>query len=943
MKRLRTDQWQGLWQLFEAALEKPPEERASFLSQSRAGPTILREVEELLVAHGESANPLDQGPRLVDVKAPESLKRLGKFDILRQLGRGGMGVVYLAQRRDGEFEQQVAIKVIHPGHDDLELRRRFHQERRILARLVHPGIARLYDGGTTDTGQPYFVMEYVEGRPIDRFCQEEGLGLDERLDLFLQVGEAVDFAHRNLIIHRDLKPSNILVTADGTPKLLDFGIAKLLDPGAEDLQTTRREDRRLTPEFASPEQILGQPVTTASDVYSLGVLLYRLLSGSPPYDLEGLTWSAIEREVCEKIPGKPSRHSSEVPARWRRRLRGDLDNIALRALTKESEGRYGSVGQFLSDLRRFQEGRPVEARPAGTLYRLGKFVRRNPGGVGAAALIVLLVFGFGVQSARQAEETAQALEKAEVELDRSERVLAYLVNHLKVAEPDRLGGHTITAKELLRRSVEQLRELDDEPHVQVFVIEAIAGLHLELSLGQESYDLYQRAQEMRRSLGETDSRAVLKNRTRMATALRFVGRYDEAAELQSANFERLQQEDPEQFSGLISYTLESLGTIYGHLGAKDQAEKYLRQAVEFRRQNGSRYVAHALDSLGSILADQGKLEEARSTLEEALELHLEELGPRHLDVAFCRVSLGKLAMDQGDFKAAEREYDIALDQLRDLLGPESRHVASVLRDLGSVRYRLSDHEGAEPILREAVELDRKLLGPDHPRLGYSLNALSLALQSLGQLDEAEALLNEALELHRRTLGDDHAQISVELNNLALIRQGRGDYLGAAELFREAVETQVRIQGDEHPNLAYPLTNLGRALHQGGDLASAEAPYRQALDLRRRFVPDHPSLGTTLAWFGFWMVEVGQPAEAEAFLREAVTIRSSFYGEDNWRTAEARSMLGSCLVALGRSEEGRRLMTAAHEQLVEKRGEDHAVTLQAARRLETFGSMSAEEG
>ncbi len=418
---MNKNQWQQIEKIFYSAMELPPGERDDFVGQACAGDEELRqEVRALLAANRDAASFLDSpvampphsgtlSPTLVmpqaisnSTSAAESGIRVGHYRMLREIGRGGMGAVWLAEHADGQFRQQVAIKLLHAGAENEEISRRFRHERQILASLDHPNIARLLDGGTTEDGRPYFVMEHIEGLPIDEYCRQHQLSVDDRLRLFRQVCAAVHYAHQNLVIHRDLKPSNIVVTADGAPKLLDFGIAKLLQPDLAQSYDTLSGVTPMTPAYASPEQVRGEKLTTASDVYSLGVVLYELLTGRSPYRLKANTFGELMRAMVEQEPERPSTAITrkddepsaapvtiEPPDKLRRRLAGDIDSIALMALHKEPGTRYSSVEQFCEDIRRYLEGLSTIARKGTFGYRAAKYLRRNRIPVAAAALVLL--------------------------------------------------------------------------------------------------------------------------------------------------------------------------------------------------------------------------------------------------------------------------------------------------------------------------------------------------------------------------------------------------------------------------------------------------------------------------------------------------------------------------------------------------------------------------
>ncbi|MGH9767973.1 MAG: serine/threonine protein kinase, partial [Blastocatellia bacterium] len=405
----RNPRWERIKQIFHAALEEPPQQREAYLREACAGDQeLMREVERL-VANDRSAGDFmeelaagDAAQALIQERsrAVEG-RQIGPYRLLREIGHGGMGTVYLAERADAQYQKQVAIKLIRPGMDSQHVIDRFRHERQILAGLDHPNIAKLLDGGASEDGLPYFVMDFIEGVPIDEYCDRRGLSIDRRLELFSAVCSAVHYAHQNLVVHRDLKPSNILVTADGTPKLLDFGIAKIVNPVQSSDSDAATTLRFLTPEYASPEQVTGQPITTVSDVYSLGALLYKLLTGQSPYRLKSRSAPDLARAICEEEPERPSAAVARTD-KLRRRLAGDLDNIVSMALRKDPQRRYSSVEQFSEDIRRHLEGLPVIARKDAVIYRTTRFIQRHKAGLGAMALMLIILLAGVIATRRQA-------------------------------------------------------------------------------------------------------------------------------------------------------------------------------------------------------------------------------------------------------------------------------------------------------------------------------------------------------------------------------------------------------------------------------------------------------------------------------------------------------------------------------------------------------------
>jgi len=536
------ERWRRIEALFDEATGLAPAERDAFLSRACGDDLEMRrELESLLAADGEAAEflarPVVTGAAPSPDPALPAGKVIGHYRVGDKLGQGGMSTVYLATRADDAYQQSVALKILDCGSDRSDLAARFRAERQIMASLDHPGIARLLDGGTTDDGRPYLVMEYIDGVPLDRYCDEHRLAVDARIDLFRQVCAAVQYAHQNLVVHRDIKPSNILVSGDGVPRLLDFGIAKLLEgtrlPGT--VEATMTGQRLMTPQYASPEQIEGGVITTATDVYSLGALLYLLLAGRFPYRLEATRSGALERAVVEQDPERPSHAVGRMPAgprptpsdlvgedgptvdqlsearglrphQLRRKLRGDLDNIVLMALRKEPERRYASVGLLSEDLRRYRENEPVAARADTLRYRARKFVARHTVGVGVAAAVLTVILVLTATLSVQAVRLARQRDEIQAERDKALAVSGFLEEVFAVSDPDQARGETVTAREILDKGATRLTEtLAGQPETQAALALAIGRAYMNLGLNDRAAPLLAQSLAQRERLrGPTD-------------------------------------------------------------------------------------------------------------------------------------------------------------------------------------------------------------------------------------------------------------------------------------------------------------------------------------------------------------------------------------------------------------------------------------------------------
>ncbi|HEY3174463.1 MAG TPA: serine/threonine-protein kinase [Candidatus Polarisedimenticolia bacterium] len=937
-------------ELFAEALERPPEERRAFLDSRCSGSADLRaEIDSLIAAHeareraGTFLGQIDRERSAVLLQEEPELeaagRRVGPYRLLRELGRGGMGVVYLAERAEGGFQQNVAIKLLKRGMDSDAILKRFLRERQILAGLEHLNVARLLDGGVTDEGQPWFAMEHVDGVPITEYCRERQLDLRQRLRLFEESCRAVQYAHGKLIVHRDLKPSNMLVTAEGQLKLLDFGVAKLLGgPLAGDERSvtlTQTGIHPLTPEYAAPEQVRGEPVTTATDIYALGLVLYELLTGRRPYGGEGSSRQDLARAACETEPPPPS-EASDVPPRAARSLKGDLDAVVLKALRKEPQRRYASAEALARDIGRFLAGQPVEARPDSVAYRAGRFVGRHKVGVGAVTAAALSLLAGLIGTSWQAVVAARERDRARLEAERAERVKEFLIDLFRASDPAESKGREVTAKELLERGTERIeKELSSQPAVQAELL---------YTMGVSFWSL---------------------------------GRLDRARTVEERSIEIARQaygpEHPE-----VALGLDALGGILYASGQLEAAEETRRQALAMRRRlfpADSPEVAESMANLGTVLVRRAKLDEAEPLLREALEIRQKRLGPEHPDTARSIMNLANVVQAKGDYASAARLHAQAVSLRRKLRGDQHPEVATALGSLGAALAATGDLQGAEAAHREALSIRRKVLGAEHPAVALNMLHLASVLHLEGDLEGAESMYREALALDRKLLGESHSDVAIALTNLARLLTDRARFEEAMPLFDQAVALHSRVTGADHPFLATTLENKAHALIvQGrsrealpllerclvifrarygpahpqtasaledvaearadlGELAEAEGVFREALDLQRRARQEpHRDTVVTLLGLGQVLVRQGRAAEAEPPLREALDQSEKVLPSTHWRQGDIQSVLGDCLRRLGKIDEARSLLRSGHDRLRESLGDTHPVTARARRRL-----------
>jgi len=843
--------WSRLEQVFDTARRLGSDRRASFLDRACANDAELREEVESLLASDAAAGFLaPPRPRALSAFVPGTSgaltgKRIGPYRVDAFVAAGGMGDVYVARRVDGQFERDVAIKVLRASVDSPAARRRFRIERETLGALHHPCIARLLDAGITPDGRPYLIMELVDGRPVDRFAADEALTEDERIALFTRVCDAVHAAHRHLVVHRDLKPSNILVTATGEPKLLDFGIAKLLGEG--DPSVTRTRDARpMTPRYASPEQIRGETITTATDVYSLGVVLFELLAGRGPYGAANDDPdSHVEAHVCDREPVFPA----DLPA--------DIANILAKALEKDPARRYASAQQLREDLERYREGLPVLARAATTWYRVTKFVRRHRLGVAsAAALILALLAGFvgtwwqariaadqrdrailasaaadreRAEATRQRDRARLAERAARAKAEDARAMSEFLLGLFDDLHPARARGMVTSVRELVDRGVERLRGgLEDRPLLRGRLLVTLGELYMSIGSLPQAEDLLREALDYHeRALG--------------------------------ANSQR------------VAWTLRALAEVLAKQHRLDEAERHLRRALRLRIEEvGEHDVATAdtRSALGDVLARGGRHDEAEEVLRRVLEIRERAWGPDDVFVGRDWNDLAKVLLARGKLAAAEEAYRRSIGILDATRGTGHQDGLLARNGLGVVLARQGRWVEAEPLFRDVFEARREIYGEVHPQIASTAGNLASVLQLQGRVREAEPLAREALETNRALFGESHPKVARSTMLLASIvapadaERGLELALRARDLLRETL-------GAKHPDTLTARLNLTEFLRATNRV---EEEHRVLVELRadveERYGAGHPSIWDVTWRLGRALRELRRPGEAVALLQEA---------------------------------------------------------------------------
>jgi eukaryotic-like serine/threonine-protein kinase len=785
----------------DRVLELTPQERDVCLSAlsvedpaSAADVAALLDEHRLLTAEGFLESEAPPRPR----QAPLAGITIGAYTLVSQIGHGGMGTVWLASRSDGRFQGQAALKLLNAALVGRGGEERFKREGTILARLTHPNIARLIDAGVSKTGQPYLVLEHVDGRHIDRFCDEERLSVEARIRLFLDVQAAVAHAHANLIVHRDLKPSNVLVTATGQVKLLDFGIAKLIEDDAQPPATmlTPESASAMTPKYAAPEQVAGGAITTGTDVYALGVLLYELLAGHHPAGMAPKSPSDFVKAVTEIEPVRLSAavhraaspdaaaalaaKRATTPDRLHRLLQGDLETIIGKALKKNPSERYPSVTEFADDLRRYVDHQPIRARPDSVRYRAVKFTRRHWRGVTATAVAVLMFVGtIGFYTARLATER----DRARLHADKASKLSELLTGLLLRADPYRTpDSGEPTFRGLLDTGAERIaKELTDQPDVQAEMFTVIGRTYARLGLQAKALPLLQQALAIgRRAFGSDSVR--------------------------------------------VAQSLNDLGVLQRALGNPDAAEPLLRESLATRRRllgNEDNDVAVTLVELARVLKDRGREPESEAPIREALAIRTKIYGEEHQETATSKNELALLLLERGDLAGAEPLFraNVATSERR--LGADHPNVGAAKASLAQLLIAKGDAAGGEALLRESLAVQRRVFGEASAGYAMTLNNLGTAVEAQDRLEEAQSLFEEAVRIARGTLSEQHPRLALMMLNLARVEIVRGRGAATEPVLRHVLNVRERVLEQGDWRIAQVKSLLGASLLAQARYAEAE--------------------------------------------------------------------------------------------------------------------------
>jgi len=874
-------------EIFQKATQiADPAKRAAYLDDICKGDQNLRkDVEELLNAHEQAGVPLGV-PAVSEASTLDKSgqiegpgTRIGRYEVLELIGEGGMGLVYLAEQKK-PVKRRVALKIIKPGMDSKQVIARFEAERQALALLDHPNIAHVFDAGATKTGRPYFVMEYVKGMSIIKYCDEHKLSIEERLELFKDVCEGAHHAHQKGIIHRDIKPSNILVSIHGdrvVPKIIDFGIAKATAQALTDKTFFTYEGELLgTPEYMSPEQVdlATQDIDTRSDIYSLGAVLYELLTGTSPFDSETLREGGIEHirhVIRDQEPKTPSTRLTSLGQQARkvaqqrrtevgtlaRRLHKELEWIPLKAMRKERTRRYRSASELADDIGNYLQGAALIAGPESTAYRLRKFVRRNRAFVTGVAAVLVVLMGGVIVSTLFAVRAEYARAEAQAVSDFLRNDLLASVDMFAAKDPN------VTVRSLLDTASKKLEgKFTEQPLVEGWIRQTLGETYRTLGLYEPAESHLERALDIYRA--------------------------------------RLGAEDPATLA-----CMTALGWVYFCQSHYEDAESQLDKALQVKQHLlGQEHpeVVLLMILLGRVYNAQGRLDKAEQVFRQALETAERVLVEGHPDTLLCMSSLARLYRDQSRYDDAEPLYVKMLDICRRVFGEEHPDTLVSMNNLATLYLDQGRYEEAEPLYLDTLEIRKRVLGEEHPDTLVSMNNLALLYQQQGRYGEGDPLYNETLEIRRRVLGPEHPDSLRSMNNLAGLYKDQGRYDEAEPLYVQTLDIRSRLLGDEHPDTLVSMNNLGGLYLAQGRYEKAEPLCGKGLEISRRVLGDeHHSTLALMNNLGVTYKEQKKYDEAEELLTGAAKGARRVLGEAHPSTVRSVTHLIELYEAWGKPE------------------------------------------
>lgn len=941
-------QWKQISNIVDTALELSAEERSNYIESKCLGkPQMKREVTELLRAIDQSSaeNYLEDLNDYPHHLAWEISKTetgtftssligtdIGPYKIVDLIGHGGMGSVFLAERADESFTQKVAVKILRRGMDTPSNIARFQRERNILAKMNHQNIARLMDGGMTEDNLPYLVMEYVKGDTLYDYCDKHQLPVEERLDLFKSICEAVQQAHNNAIIHRDLKPSNILVTVNREVKILDFGIAKLLEPENPDteLYQTRTGAHILTPAYAAPEQLSHRSITTKTDIYTLGTLLYELLAGASPFDTATKNISEIENQIRKEDPPEPAARFDELESRRRKKLalhrklsakslksklRGDTSAIILKALRKNPKERYDTVNQLLEDLERLDNHLPLIAKEDTFRYNTSKFIKRHKTALSIATGFLVLITAFVFFYTWQIN---QERKRAQLEAQKARKVSSFLTSLFRMGNPAHHPANTITATTLLERGRNRLKSLNNQPEVQAQLSSVIGSAYLELGRYNQAKPLIKQSQKLRKNFSGTSSPEYAEALKNHGILQRKMGNYAKAESLQQEG-QAIYQSAPQTSHLIMASSLNELGwTVYKNGDYKRADSLYIKalQHIEKSPEPAEEKRANILVNRSSVLRKMEKLEKAERLAKKGLSLRRKVFGDIHPDVAVAYNDLGLILDNQEKHEQADSLYHRGLNISKRLYNKPHPDITTTLYNIGTLYREQKKYNKAQNYLSKTLDMEQQLLGKNHPSVAITLSQLASIAREMEKFEKAVKLSRRELSIRKQNLNNTHPGIARAYHDLGLIMQEWGKANRADSLYHKSLEIEKQLYQAPHRSIASTLSNLGNLHMKVENYKKAESYLLRAFRMNRKvFDITHPEITETLDELARLYQKIGKEgSNLISLLEDALQIKGQTPKENKWQEAYSDILQGKALLAIDKYKYSEQLLIQGYRTL-----------------------------
>lgn len=893
--------WQRVQDLVTAALDLPEAERAGFLAEVCGESVELQQqIQDLIHSYEGAGSFLENSVaasafEAFNTSSPAEGDRIGPYQITGLLGHGGTASVYCAKRIDDQFRQDVAIKVLRSGFGTSpEMLTRFRAERQILASLTHPNIARLLDGGITAAGLPYLVMEYIQGTTIEVFVEKQDLTIRDRLGLFRQVCAAVQHAHQNLIVHRDIKPANVMVTRDGVPKLLDFGIAKLLRPEVlgETVAWTRPAERLMTPEYASPEQIRGDAITTVTDIYGLGALLYELITGKRPYHGRTLTPANLERIICETPPERPSAVAAKTESAPFDKISADLDIIVLKAMHKDPARRYASATELSEDVGRYLNGFPISARTESWGYHTRKFLSRHKIASGAAALFLLTITSLSIGLAVQAKRARQEAQTAN-------QVSDFLMNLFEYSRPDKTLGRISYGRDLVDLGAQRATgsELQGQPAVQARLLDMLGTTYRELGVLDRAQTLLVQAYKLRSRVFGAQSEQAAETLQTLAEIASDKGELDRAGkdyEQVLAIYTRTRGRMNEKAAEVI----DDIGELRWMLGDFAGAKQHYLEAINIStRVDGpdGEQALNAENDLQAVLADEGNYKAAESLAREVLTREIQVWGPNNPAVGLTLNNLGYILAQMARFKEAQAAFQQALDLRHRVEGHEHPAIALSLSNMGWIERELGHYREAKELGQQAFAMAAKLEGESAPDTIVCQGQLGMTMLACKDFQQARKLLQPALASKLALGNPNNPELADDYDRVGQLDLATDKLAAARTKIELALAIRRRFYGEENDKVAVSLNHLGAVLTADHSYPAAEEKFRESIRIARaKFQRAHTITANGLYGLGMTLIAEGHPAEARAPLLESLEMRRKLLPPENPSIREAEEGLAQCV-------------------------------------------------